>query len=60
MPEYLVSALIAGGEGEAFETFAVEIGRAAEAFPAPDRNDGLEFHLVGEQRQRLAVLPLGL
>jgi hypothetical protein len=48
------------GEGEALETFAIEIGGAAEAFPAPNRHDGLELHLVRHARESDRALPLGL
>ena len=47
-----------GGPGEALEPFAVEIRAAAEALPAPDRNDGFEFHLVRHHRNRRGARPL--
>ena len=46
--------------GEALEAGPVEIGRAAEAMPAPDRHQRLELHLVGAAGQLQRVRPVDL
>ena len=49
----------AGGPGIAFETGAVEVGDAAEAAPSSDRDQGFEFHRVGDLGQLQGARPVG-
>ena len=49
-----------GGPGEGFKTSAVEIGDAAEAAPARNRDERLEARVVGHAGQPLDVVPGGM